>query len=70
MNFRKDVFLVLGVTVSALLTMIFSTILHTANADSTMATITVGPGPYGAVFNPDKGYIYTVSGKTDQVHNY
>ena len=38
-----------------------SVIVDTANADSTIATITVGTGPYGAVFDPDNGYIYTAN---------
>ena len=59
MNFRKDVYLVLGVTILALLTIMLSAIVNTANADSTIATITVGTGPYGAVFNPTNGFIYS-----------
>jgi hypothetical protein len=38
-----------------------SVITNTANADSTIATITVDAGPYGAVFDPDNGYIYTAN---------
>ena len=51
--------LVLGVTIPALLTIMLSAIANTANADSTIATITVDKGPYGAVFNPDNGYIHS-----------
>jgi len=62
MNFRNEVSLILGIAIPALLTMIMlPTIANTANADSTIATITVDKGPYGAVFNPDNGYIYTAS---------
>lgn len=50
--------LVLGVTIPALLTVMLSAIVYTANADSTIATITVDNG---AVFNPDNGYIYTAN---------
>jgi DNA-binding beta-propeller fold protein YncE len=38
-----------------------SGIVNRANADSSIATITVGTGPYGAVFDPDNGYIYTAN---------
>ena len=69
--------LVLGVTIPALLTIMLSGIVNIANADSTIATITVDKGPYGAVFDPDNGYIYTanvaagsvsvIDGKTNKV---
>lgn len=33
--------------------------LESALADSVIATITVGTGPYGAIFNPITGHVYT-----------
>lgn len=62
MNSTKDISLVLGITIPALLTitMLF-TIANIANADSTIATITVDAGPYGAIFDPDNGYVYTAN---------
>ena len=62
MNFRNEVYLILGIAIPSLLAVItLSTIANTANADSTIATITVDKGPYGAVFDPDNGYIYTAN---------
>jgi YVTN family beta-propeller protein len=79
-KFRKDISLALTpVLASGFLTiaLFFSAIVNIANADSTIATITVGTGSYGAVFDPDNGYIYTanvasssntvIDGKTNKV---
>ena len=33
--------------------------IESALADSVIATITVGTGPYGAIFNPITGHVYT-----------
>ena len=60
--------LVLGVTIPALLTIMLSGTVNRANADSTIATITVGTGPYGAVFDPDNGYIYTANVAAGSYH--
>jgi YVTN family beta-propeller protein len=41
-----------------------STIINSikqANADSVIGTITVGTGPYGAIYDPANGYIYTAN---------
>jgi YVTN family beta-propeller protein len=41
--------------------------LERAWADSVIKTITVGSGPYGAVFHPDNGYIYTANVASNSV---
>jgi len=48
---------VLATTISAIAPLLSSSsIVH---ADSVVATITVGTGPYGALFNPITGHVYT-----------
>jgi YVTN family beta-propeller protein len=69
-KFRKDVSLVLTPVLAAgflTIALFFSTLVNIANADSTIATITVGTGPYGAVFDPDNGYIYTANVASNSV---
>ncbi len=46
---------VLATIISAIAPLV-SSIVH---ADSVVATITVGTGPYGALFNPITGHVYT-----------
>jgi YVTN family beta-propeller protein len=47
---------VLAIIISAIAPSLSSPIVH---ADSVVATITVGTGPYGAIYNPITGHVYT-----------
>ena len=49
------IFCVIAIIISAITPLMFS-IVH---ADSVVATITVGTGPYGAIYNPITGHVYT-----------
>ena len=47
---------VIATIISAIAPTLSSSIVH---ADSVIATITVGIGPYGAIYNPITGHVYT-----------